>query len=574
MPLPIFNYHIGRGLDTQMSKPQEHLRVWDSSNIAESFPGIVSPLTFSIARRGYELVYMSQAYEAGFSWYELEAQHRTFNAMVGIFAGRMYYNLLNWYKFIGLFPNNSQQLQTIGDPIYLPSQNYPARYRLRYWRRMLRRILFFEREQKRYSRYLDDALQAYGQLPKDNDLLKQLERYVFLEQLVVPHMGRAADNDFFVMTYHGILKKKLQAWLGEPKEAKHDFLGALHDVISARQAMLLTEIADSINKDPRAARLLLKDAFQELDTYLLTTKARHLIAEYRDKFLHRFAEDQKVEAKNPLLHIDGFYALIKTYAQLNIDKIKRRQEAALINEREKDRAITRQVGPFNRYLYIFLVRRLKHHLRIREHNRLLRGKVYALLRDLFVEVGVVMTEKGLLDKADNVYYLEVDELFQLIDGSGYGRPLQSLAYERRAQYEGFRQVKAPARFMTKGVITKLPPEFSTIRSTIASQAKESLSGTIASPGIVDGKVIVLDEPVIPSEPFDILVVSHTDPGWTPLIALAKGLVVEHGGILSHAAIVTRELGIPSIIGIEGATTKLQTGQMVRLDATKGVVEVL
>ena len=67
-----------------------HLRLWDSSNISESFPGVVLPLTFSIARKGYLLGYKAQAYSAGLSWYEIEAHNRTFDSMIGIFNGKMY----------------------------------------------------------------------------------------------------------------------------------------------------------------------------------------------------------------------------------------------------------------------------------------------------------------------------------------------------------------------------------------------------------------------------------------------------------------------------------------------------
>src|ERR1019366_2635931 len=105
---------------------------------------------------------------------------------------------------------------------------------------------------------------------------------------------------------HGILKKKLHAWLDKVNGQNTDFLGSLHDVISARQATLLTQIADLINHDPVALKLLKQGGFENLDTHLMSTEAGEPIKEYRAKFLHRFAEDQKIEAKNPLLTLRGF----------------------------------------------------------------------------------------------------------------------------------------------------------------------------------------------------------------------------------------------------------------------------
>ncbi len=563
------------------AKTKDDLRVWDSSNLAESFPGLVMPLTFSIARRGYELVYKSQGYESGLSWYQLEASHRALNSMVGIFAGHMYYNLANWYKFIGLFPNNSQnqkyldeQLQTIGSAVYLPPAHYPLGYRFKFWYRLSRRAIFFERERRQYWQYLEAAFDNYNQLPKVKDITGLLNRYAFLEQNMVPHMGRAADNDFLVMTYNGAIKKRLKRWLGESADAHNNFLGALHDVISARQATLLFQIADNIKHDPVATKLIQNSDYQALDDHLAKTITHELLVEYRTKFLHRFAEDQKIEVINPLLDVAGFYTLIKTYLKLDIGSITQRQNDAINDEKLRSQAIVKQLNYPQKVVYAFLLSRLKHHLRIREHNRLLRGKVYALLRDLFVELGETLATQNIIMRPDDVYYCDIEELFQFVDGSGYDDDLRALIKERKQKYASYKLIKAPTRFVTNGPITELPDDFIAKSKHKVTKSKSALIGTIASPGIVEGRVIVLHEPIMPDEPFDILVVGHTDPGWTPLIALAKGLVVERGGILSHAAIVTRELGIPSIIGIEGATMKLQTGQRVRLDAIKGVVEQL
>jgi rifampicin phosphotransferase len=556
-----------------------HLQVWDNANLGESFPGIVLPLTFSISRRGYELVYKSQGYAAGLTWYQLEGNHRTFSAMVGLFGGRMYYNLANWYKFIGLFPNNSQnqkyldeQLQTIGDAAYLPPSRYPLSYRLRFFARVVRRGVLFGHEKKRYWRYLQQAYATYEALPAGTDLFALLDRYIYMEQTIIPHMGRAADNDFFVMIYHGMLKSRLQKWLGADHLQATAFLGSLHDVISARQATLLTELAQTISADQYATRLLNQHKYAELDAHLLATSAKPLLEEYRAKFLHRFAEDQKIEAHNPLLSLDGFYGLIQTYQHLDLGQLTARRQQALQAEQQRNQAITRQLSVRQRLVYRLLLGRLKHHLRIREHNRLLRGRAYAYLRELFIIVGDSLHAQGLVDTPGDVYYLDIEELLRFTQGTGYQDDTKQTVAARRRQYKSYEKLSPPSRFITTGLTSELPAEFKTAAPRLTTPTKQ-LTGTICSPGAVTGKVIVLDKPVIPKEPFDILVVSHTDPGWTPLIALAKGLIVEHGGILSHAAIVTRELGIPSIIGVTDATRRLKTGMTVSINPAKGAVEV-
>jgi len=73
---------------------------------------------------------------------------------------------------------------------------------------------------------------------------------------------------------------------------------------------------------------------------------------------------------------------------------------------------------------------------------------------------------------------------------------------------------------------------------------------------------------------DILVAPYTDPGWTPLLSLAAGLVTEVGGLMTHGAVVAREYGIPAVVAVDNATKILKDGQYVRVDGTKGFVEVL
>ncbi len=557
-----------------------YLRAWDNANIGESFPGIVMPLTFSIARRGYELVYKSQGLEGGMSWYQLEANHRTFHDMVGLFAGRMYYNLASWYKFIGLFPNNhrnqkflDEQLQTVGDVVYLPPSSYPLAHKIRFYSKAFKRTLFFKQEKQRYWRKLDEGFEQYNSLPAGQSLPSLLERYTFIEQMIVPHMGRSADNDFFVMTYHGILKHKLRKWLGKESAETTDFLGSLHDVISARQAELLMVIASYINHDQVASKYLKRGAYEQLDKYLLHSDARASLEEYRVKFLHRFACDQKIEATNPLLKLAGFYGLIATYCQLDEQAVIARRSKALDAENDRHERIIRQLGLLKRMQYTLFLNRLKHHLRIREHNRLLRGKVYALLRELFQEIDEALLNAGIIAEAKDVYYLDIEEILRLVSGTGYSDDVRQIVAARKRRYKSYKGMRVPSRFITTGLANELP-KTALLQSTTVADAPRSLPGTLSSPGNVEGKVIVLDEPMLPKEPFDILVVSHTDPGWTPLIALAKGVIVEHGGILSHAAIVTRELGIPSMIGVQDATQILRNGMQVRINTAKSTIDIL
>ncbi len=109
----------------------------------------------------------------------------------------------------------------------------------------------------------------------------------------------------------------------------------------------------------------------------------------------------------------------------------------------------------------------------------------------------------------------------------------------------------------------------------SSSDPNTLTGVGVSPGIREGAVRVIRNPhgayLAPGE---ILVAPSTDPAWTPLFLTAGGLIMEAGGMLSHGSVVAREYGIPAVVGVPDATTRLHTGQQVRIDGTLGTVNLI
>ncbi len=557
-----------------------HLRVWDSSNISESFPGIVLPLTFSIAKRGYLLGYKAQAYSAGLSWYDLEAQHRTFDAMIGIFNGKMYYNLLNWYKFISLFPGSNRnqkflddQIATQGEAVYqIPSKQSTA-FKAKFMFRVLYRTIFFNRELKRFYARFSKLESELARMPHAGDSQLLMMQYSHIEQTIIPHFGRTVDNDFFVMTYHGWLKKLFNKWLPSQPFERNNMIGSISGVLSAEQAFSLYKLAERFKTDEKAFNLLQKADYKTLDSHLRGTELQAAISDYIQVFGHRFAEDQKIEAMNPTLEPFGIYKLMEVYVQLDGTKIKERLSGSASASRTTEDQVKKQLRFDQRIIYKLLLNRLKHHLRLRERNRLLRGKTYGYLRELFPKVGQALADEGIIKTKTDVYYLQIEEIYQLMQGALITNDLLNRIEKRRQAYEEFAKIDMPERFITKGMPSV--EKIEVVNKTSAKVSiKDSLSGLISSPGTVEGRVVVLSEPKIPKEPYDILVAKHTDPGWTPLIALAKGVIVEHGGMLSHAAIVTRELGIPSIIGVQNVTSILKTGMHVRINTQTSSVEII
>ncbi|MDQ6732440.1 MAG: PEP-utilizing enzyme, partial [Actinomycetota bacterium] len=103
----------------------------------------------------------------------------------------------------------------------------------------------------------------------------------------------------------------------------------------------------------------------------------------------------------------------------------------------------------------------------------------------------------------------------------------------------------------------------------------ALVGLPVSGGTIDGRArVVLDMEEADLEAGDILVTAYTDPSWTPLFVTIKGLVTEVGGLMTHGAVIAREYGLPTVVGVEHATQLIQDGQQIRVHGTDGYVEIL
>jgi len=149
-----------------------------------------------------------------------------------------------------------------------------------------------------------------------------------------------------------------------------------------------------------------------------------------------------------------------------------------------------------------------------------------------------------------------------------GEPLLALVAERRAALARFRKLQAPRVMTSEGEIPAV-----TLASGHAPAG--ALVGSPVSAGVVEGLARVVRDPQTEMlNPGEILVAPFTDPGWTPLFINAAGLVMEVGGLMTHGSVVAREYGIPAVVGVLDATTRIKTGQRLRVHGEAGYVEIL
>ncbi|MHC6219010.1 PEP/pyruvate-binding domain-containing protein [Arthrobacter sp. MMS24-S77] len=200
---------------------------------------------------------------------------------------------------------------------------------------------------------------------------------------------------------------------------------------------------------------------------------------------------------------------------------------------------------------------------------------FAAVRAQISKVGETLADAGSIDHAGDVFFLDFDDARLGLDGAD----LRDLVAQRREDYElELKRRHVPRVLLSDGTEPEaLPSGFlrrrtGALASDGAPMPDGALLGTPASAGSVTAVARVIMDPVgAHLEPGEILVAPSTDPGWTPLFLTAAGLVMEMGGPNSHGAVVAREYGIPAVVGVPDATSRISSGQTITVDGATGTV---
>jgi pyruvate,water dikinase len=585
----------------------EHPILWDNSNIIESYCGVTSALTFSFVSRAYARVYEQFAEILGVPD-DVRIENRVvFRNMLGLVRGRVYYNLINWYRLITLFPGSqgsgeqmevmmgvkqglTPEVQAMFDRALVPPRYSP-------WRKM--GVLFvtlyrFTRVRSIIDRFVADFGRIYEENRK-KDLgamsLPELAAHVQdVEERLLSRWQAPIINDTRCMAFFGSLKKLTEQWIGAEAgpSLQNDLLCGQGDLESTEPTKMLMRLAKQIDEgDPTFRAWLLEtpptDAWKAIQTGQGPREVRDAFHTFLDRYGFRCVNELKLEEPDlhddPTFAVDAVASYVRTRAY-SIEAMEKRE----IEIRDRAEAVVRsKLSGFRRGLYFWTLRIARVAVRDRESLRFLRTKVFGLLRHGFKAIGERLAQLGLLDAPRDVFHLTTDEITSFVEGRAVSLDLRAIANARRAEYERYKATPAPPdRFLTRGPAgafmqhAPLLLEADLLRGLNTSDDPDVLLGTSCSPGVVEGVVRVARE-IKDAQGLrgEILVTERTDPGWVPLYPSCSGLLIERGSLLSHSAVVARELGVPTIVGISGGLmAKLETGMRVRMDAGKGEVKIL
>jgi pyruvate,water dikinase len=614
-------------LQTRPASPQDEgeLNLWDNSNIAESYPGVTTPLTFSFARRAYEEVYRQFCSLMGVPQATIDDNATTFRRMLGLLQGQIYYNLLSWYRVLAMLPgyklNRRFMEQMMGVKEGLPDELLDAQAppsqgdRLKDGLRLLRTaaglvVNFFTlpRRVDAFNQRLNQALGTERPDLSRTSVDELVTYYRELESQLLPRWDAPLVNDFFAMIFYGLLRKLSEKWCDDTQGTlQNELLANTGGVISVEPAARMRQMAQLAATDSTFVGLLCDSPLPEILAYLpQLPEFETQYQAYLDKFGDRCLEELKLES--PTLRDDPL-VLFRSIGQLARKAAQGQGGRGAGGQGSQTSIINYQLPITNYYLlftiyyplryliFNWILKNARVLLRNRENLRFERTRLFGRARHIFVELGHRFHTFNLLDDPRDIFYLEVEEALGIINGTTTTTQLKGLVALRQAEFDRYRAADPlPNRFQTRGIpyisyqlqVSSFGLKSSTQNSKPKTQNSKpktpwtaqgrqnpklkTLQGLGCSPGVVRGPVKIVTNPKTTTlRPGEILVAQRTDPGWIMLFSAAAGLLVEHGSLLSHAAIVSREMGLPAIVSISGITQWLTDGDYVEFDGSTGVV---
>ncbi|MGE9743299.1 phosphoenolpyruvate synthase [Bdellovibrio bacteriovorus] len=571
--------------------------LWDNSNIIESYGGLTSPLSFSFALRNYKAVYVQFCEVLGVPNDIIKDMDSYLSYMLGSLNGRVYYNLFNWYKLVGVLPGfkqNREFMETMMGVSEALSDEIANRIKPHTsWDtpvgRLRKAITGFNFIKYHFTiqTVVDDFLTTFH---KDYDRFRamplkrmrgdQLIRvYMDVERNMLGRWKAPIINDFLCMVHFGLLRKLTTTWLKElDSTIQNDLLAGEGGLESAEPTKALLRLAAKANQNEGLRKLIEetdpKEGLEALNQSQYTEFYK-LVLDYLDRFGFRCMSEMKLEEIDLLTDPSYLFVCLKNY--LKSGQVEAHDDTHEKNLRQQAEAkVAGHLTGIKQKIYFWVLKHARKAVKNRENTRFARTRIYGIARTIFQTIGEDLASLGALENPRDIFWLTIEEVFGIYNGTLPSFDLKAFVELRKKDYARFTEETDP-RVMTRGAVywnnTFIKEED---LSQVSSETGDwDLKGLPCCPGVLEGVVKVI---INPSDNLDlngeILVTARTDPGWVPLYPAISGLLVERGSLLSHSAIVAREMGIPAIVSIPGLTKKLKTGMRVRIDAKAGTIKIL
>ena len=560
-------------------------RILDNSNISESFPGICLPLSESFAGEMYSGIFTSLGRR--FLGKRVSSYEAVFQRMVGGFSGRMYYEISSWYDILRLLPFSGKIIPVWQGMLGVSNEEISFSKKKPGFFLKCRIALLFcyyfivsQRKMKELDKFFQERYASYSKRVDEEEEAPALYR-IFLEMKedLLREWDITLMNDMVSFISTHLYGKKTAFSLETMKPVR---------ALSALKAVARKHGLDS-EEYRREKKSYISAYGDRIEGELkLETRTYRSNEELLDRWILDALETEETDrAGLP----EAGHSIQKAYGE----KDRFEKDSIEIDFAEKDcEETSRMEKPSEqKQRKSFLYRLAESSCNNREISRLHRTRCFGLMRRIVDKIG----EKTI---GFDVYYLSLDELKEfLLSGKDFSlkiareRELRK-AYERlpvlsrvkllgkvdRDPLAGEIRVLSYESFKGKSEKTSVP--FSEEPKNFESKGKTESTprvffGRGVSKGIFRGEVLKiksLQELRATEAKGKILLSYSTDPGWFPYLNMAGGLITERGSLLSHSAILARELEKPAVVNIPNIMAELHSGDIVEIDGDLGICSVI
>lgn len=599
------------------------MTVWDNADLAEGLQKTTTPLTFSFASYASYHLFWQFCRMLGVPTPYLEQRREFFNGMLGFVRGRIYCNVNHWHRIASMLPwldaDSDQALGLLGArrlretlkntrpslhaskrPFAKLCKSLHKRPRYSRWYRIrlavitLWRFLHLEDLVSHFTEHYQSIYQWSKSIDfRNRSLQDQLAAYRYLDRQLLRQWTTPLINDAFYFAFFGLLKRLNMRWLrlseSQSVALQTDLLSGQSDLQSIEPTQMLMHIAQWVDTEaPEIKMWLLTHPSQQLLEDMQHLDSVRPFKEKLDEFIQiygfRCSDELKLEAID--LHMDPTFA-IKTVIHYVRAQAYKRFASVQKNQQQTRREAIDKVhkaipSRLKRWTYFRILQYLTQSDRHREQLHLLRAQSVGIFRHLFLAMGANLAKIGAIATERDVFYLTKNEIFDYINGSALLADFRNLIENRQQEFKKYSETKdPPARFVTYGAASAAMASLEELEANALSpepaqqDQAQSLAGVPCSPGIVEGPIRVarsLEEAQDVND--EILVAEFTDLAWLPLYPTCRGLLVERDTIFSHTSATVRDIGLPTIVSVEGLMQKMKTGMWVRMNGVTGEVTIL
>jgi len=531
---------------------EDHPLVLDNSNIVESYPGLSLPLTISFVEMVYGGVFKGVSRRILKNEKELRKYEDVFYHMVGHANGRIYYKISNWYKVLKFLPMHEKIIPVWQEMMGVRQKGYDDEdeklspiMRMMIYLNSVYELFSVTRHMKQLEKKFREVnCDFYKQYRDDLTPKELIELYQRVKGQLLDVWDVTLLNDLKTFIYTGLVKKRLsKRHPGEDGYANR-YISGISNIESMKPVRALIDLAHDLpNYTPQECRIRKQD--------------------YVQKYGDRNLEELKIESKT-----------FRSHPEILEEKIREfRKDPVRLENLYQEMHIQRENNTKEDVLSKLLGKKCAQGISWREKSRLNRSRVYGMVRLIFRSMGVTYAQQGILQEPEDIFFLTIEEAFALAEGDPLRENVKKSVEERKMEYEIFSKIPPYSRLIFEK--QEFDKHHERVNAFQRRREAGMLQGVPCSAGEITAKALVIRNVEDAQDVSDkILVTRMTDPGWVFLLTTAKGVISEKGSLLSHTAIISRELGVPAIVGVENLMESVKTGDVIHMDGNTGKIEII